>query len=80
MSFLSQPFIDPKNHALIGSIQLSQSIPQYNSETLDIVLQWFPPPEYAIAIPATLLVLGLALISIFISCVFISESRKKKSQ
>jgi hypothetical protein len=44
------------------------------------LVSWFPPPEYAIAIPATLLVFGLTVISIFISCVFISEARSKKSQ
>ena len=44
------------------------------------MLQWFLDPEYAIAIPATLLVIGITLILIFVSYVFIKESQKKKTQ
>mmetsp|Transcript_1150 Transcript_1150/g.1863 ORF Transcript_1150/g.1863 Transcript_1150/m.1863 type:complete len:83 (-) Transcript_1150:32-280(-) len=46
----------------------------------NILNSWFPPHQYAIAIPATLLVFGIVLISLFVSYVFIKQSRKKKHQ
>ena len=39
---------------------------------------FFLPPIYAIAIPATLLVIAIILISVFVAIVLIKESKKKK--
>mmetsp|Transcript_33716 Transcript_33716/g.34344 ORF Transcript_33716/g.34344 Transcript_33716/m.34344 type:complete len:83 (+) Transcript_33716:293-541(+) len=41
---------------------------------------FFPPVVYAIAIPATLLVAGIVIISIFIGVVLVRESRKVKTK
>jgi hypothetical protein len=43
-------------------------------------LGWFPPQHYAIAIPATLLMVGLCGITVFISIVFAKEAAKKKAK
>jgi len=40
--------------------------------------QFFPARVYAIAIPATLLVLAIALVALFIGVVLVSEKSKKK--
>jgi dolichyl-phosphate mannosyltransferase polypeptide 2 regulatory subunit len=44
------------------------------------IYSFFPSHEYAIAIPATLLVVGLVFIGSFIGYVLINESSKKKKK
>ena len=44
------------------------------------ILRWFLPQHYAMAIPATLLMVGLCGIAIFITLVFRKEAEKKKTK
>jgi hypothetical protein len=41
--------------------------------------KWFPPYQYAISIPALILVVAIVFITVFISYVFVKEAQKKKS-
>eukprot|EP01040_Poterioochromonas_malhamensis_P004008 gene4008-4287_t len=49
-------------------------------EKKNVIYNYFLPQEYAIAIPAILLVTGIVVIGSFIGYVLIKESSKKKKK
>ncbi|GHJ83947.1 hypothetical protein NliqN6_0349 [Naganishia liquefaciens] len=74
---------------LLGSIMLFTAIFVFTYYTMWALLtpffdptsqihSYFPPREYAVRLPASLLVLGGAAIALFIGNVMLKESRKRK--